>query len=158
MSTAAHQPPLSTMVDETAVRSLYNQLLESWNMRDGVAFAELFAKDGEVVGFDGSQMTGQAEIEATLRQIFTDHQTGRYVGNVRWVYFLAPDVAMLRAVVGMVPAGQSDLEPKLNTVQTLIAAKRQDVWRVTLFQNTPAQFHGKPELVEKLTEELRQLL
>jgi len=27
-----------------------------------------------------------------------------------------------------------------------------------LFQNTPAQFHGRPELVQQLTEELRQLL
>lgn len=30
--------------------------------------------------------------------------------------------------------------------------------RSALFQNTPAQFHGRPELVEALTEELRQLL
>ncbi len=27
-----------------------------------------------------------------------------------------------------------------------------------MFQNTPAQFHGRPELVQQLTEELRQLL
>lgn len=27
-----------------------------------------------------------------------------------------------------------------------------------LFQNTPAQFHGRPELAESLTAELRELL
>jgi hypothetical protein len=27
-----------------------------------------------------------------------------------------------------------------------------------LYQNTPAQFHGRPELVQKMTEELQQLL
>jgi hypothetical protein len=31
-------------------------------------------------------------------------------------------------------------------------------WRIALFQNTPAQFHGRPELVQQLTEQLRQLL
>jgi hypothetical protein len=29
---------------------------------------------------------------------------------------------------------------------------------VILFQNTPAQFHGRPDLAEQLTAELRQLL
>jgi hypothetical protein len=27
----------------------------------------------------------------------------------------------------------------------------------TMSQNTPAQFHGRPELAQQLTEELRQL-
>jgi hypothetical protein len=40
----------------------------------------------------------------------------------------------------------------------LVAVKRGDDRRIELFQNTPAQFHGRPELSEALTEELRQLL
>ena len=28
-------------------------------------------------------------------------------------------------------------------------------WRIALFQNTPAQFHGRPEAAEALTDELR---
>jgi hypothetical protein len=39
-----------------------------------------------------------------------------------------------------------------------VAAKRAGHWRIALFQNTPAQFHGRPELAKALTEELRQLL
>jgi hypothetical protein len=58
----------------------------------------------------------------------------------------------------MVPAGRSDLEPTLNAVQALVAEQREGQWRVVLYQNTPAQFHGRPELVESLTEELRQAL
>jgi hypothetical protein len=63
-----------------------------------------------------------------------------------------------RAVVGMVPPAQSDLNPAVNAIQTLVAAKRDGKWRIALFQNTPAQFHGRPELVQQLTEELRQIL
>jgi uncharacterized protein (TIGR02246 family) len=111
-----------------------------------------------VVGFDGSQMSGRTEIETTMSQIFADHQTAAYVGKVRDVRFLSPEIAVLRAVSGMVPPGKADINPAVNTIQTLIAIKEDGAWRIALYQNTPAQFHGRPDLVEQLTEELRQLL
>ncbi len=144
--------------NEIEVRALYQHLLDSWNRRSADAFAASFADDGEVVGFDGSQMSGRDEIASTLRQIFADHETGSYVSKVRGVRLLSPDIALLRAVAGLVPHGRSDIEPALNALQTLIATKHDGQWRITLFQNTPAQFHGRPELVQQLTEELRQLL
>jgi uncharacterized protein (TIGR02246 family) len=140
--------------DESAVRTLYHQLLASWNARHASDFAAAFADDAEVIGFDGSQMTGRAEIEVTLRQIFADHETGAYVGIVRSVRFLAPEVAVLRAVSGVIPAGQAELNPALNAHQTLIAIKHDGAWRIALYQNTPAQFHGRPDLVQRLTDEL----
>ena len=143
---------------EMEVHALYRQLLDGWNKRSADDFAALFTNDGSVVGFDGSQMTGQAEIASTLQHIFANHSTAAYVAKVRSVRFLAPDVAVLRAVAGMVPPGQSDLNPAVNTIQTLVAVKHDSQWRIDLFQNTPAQFHGRPELVQELTEELRQLL
>jgi uncharacterized protein (TIGR02246 family) len=158
MNTDQVRPQDSPSPDEIEVRALYRQLLDSWNKRSADAFAALFDEDGESIGFDGSQMTGRAEIASTLQHIFADHPTAPYVSKVRGVRFLSPEVAVLRAVAGMVPPGQSDLNPAVNTIQTLIAAKRDGVWRIVLFQNTPAQFHGRPELVWQLTEELRQLL
>src|SRR6266540_3892491 len=155
------QPSLGTAeqpAGTAAVRSLYRQLLDGWNQRNADAFAAPFEEDGYVVGFDGSQMNGRAEIASVLGQIFADHQTGAYVGKVRDVRFLAPEVAVLRAVSGMVPPGQSDLNPAVNTIQTLVAARRDGRWRIALYQNTPAQFHGRPELSQALTEELQQLL
>lgn len=151
-------PQTSNLSDETAVSTLYGQLLDSWNRRDAAGFATLYDEDSYVVGFDGSQMYGPAEIESSLSQIFADHMTAAYVGKIRGVRFLAPEVAVLRAVVGMIPPGQQDLNPAANAIQTLTATKQGDQWRIAVFQNTPAQFHGRPELVEALTEELRQLL
>jgi uncharacterized protein (TIGR02246 family) len=144
--------------EETAVSDLYKQLLDSWNRRDAAGFASLYDENSDVVGFDGSQMHGRVEIEATLSQIFADHMTATYVSKIRGVRFLAPEVAVLRAVVGMVPPGQEDLNRAANAIQTLVATKQEGQWRIALFQNTPAQFHGRPELVEALTDELRQLL
>ena len=158
MNTYPFRPQDSPSPDEVEVRALYRQLLDSWNKRSADAFAALFDEDGESIGFDGSQMSGRAELASTLQHIFADHSTAAYVSKVRDVRFLSPEVAVLRAVTGMVPPGQSDLNPAVNTIQTLVAAKRDGVWRIVLFQNTPAQFHGRPELVWQLTEELRQLL
>jgi uncharacterized protein (TIGR02246 family) len=143
--------------EEDAVRTLYRQVLEGWNTRNPEGFAAPFAEDGEVIGFDGSQMSGRAEIAATLRQIFADHVTAPYVSKIRSVRLLSPEVALLRASVGMVPPGQEDLSPALNAHQTLVAAKHAGRWRIALLQTTAAQFHGRPELVQQMTEELRQV-
>jgi uncharacterized protein (TIGR02246 family) len=140
---------------DAEIRALYGRVLDGWNRRSGEDFAAAFAEDGEVVGFDGSESKGRAEIAAEMARIFADHPTGSYVGKVRSVRMLRPEAAVLRAVAGMVPAGRSDLEPKLNVVQTLVAEARAGEWRVVLYQNTPAQLHGRPELAEGLTEELR---
>lgn len=144
--------------EETAVRTLYHQLLSTWNAHDADEFAGLFAEDGNVVGFDGSQLNGREEIRSELQRIFKDHVTSRYVAKIREVRFLKPEVALLRAVSGMVPPGKTELNPAVNAIQTLIAAKMEGQWYIALFQNTPAQFHGRQEESDKLTEELKQLL
>jgi hypothetical protein len=58
----------------------------------------------------------------------------------------------------MVPPGASDINPATNAVQSLVAVRREGVWRIALFHNTPAAFHGRPEESEKLTDELRAAL
>jgi uncharacterized protein (TIGR02246 family) len=142
----------------TRSRALYERLLDGWNRADAEAFAAPFAPDGRVVGFDGSETEGRAAIAEEMGRIFADHATGRYVGKVRDVRPLGSGAALLRAVAGMVPAGRSDLEPSLNVVQSLVAERRDDDWSVVLYQNTPAQLHGRPELADALTEELRREL
>lgn len=144
--------------DESEVRGLYNQLLDSWNKCNAADFAARFEADGNQIGFDGSQVNGRTEIESHLSGIFADHMTAAYVGRVREVRFLTPEVAILRAVVGMVPPGKTDINPATNAIQSLVAVKHQSEWRIALFQNTRAQFHGRLDLAEQLTEELRQLL
>ena len=143
---------------ESQVHELYRDLLDAWNKRDAQVFAALYAEDGNQIGFDGSQMNGQAEIETHLRQIFADHMTATFVGKVREIRFLNEGTAVLRAVVGMIPPGQTDINPATNAIQSLVAVKRGGQWKVALFHNTPAAFHGRPEAVAELTAELRQLL
>jgi uncharacterized protein (TIGR02246 family) len=136
------------------VLTLYQQLLDAWNARNAAAFAALFSEDGSVVGFDGSPMNGRAEIRSALEGIFGSHQTASYVAKVREIRRLGSDVLLARSVVGMVPPGKADLNPAVNAIQSLVAAGRGADMRIALLHNTPAAFHGRPELAEQLTREL----
>jgi uncharacterized protein (TIGR02246 family) len=144
--------------DEAAVGALYRKLLDRWNERDADGMAGLFIAEGSTVGFDGSQLNGRAEIANEMSRIFASHPTGSYISKVRDIRLLSADVALLRAVVGMVPPGQTDINPAVNAVQALVAARTDGGWRIAFFQNTPAQFHGRPEMAQQLTEELRRLV
>ena len=139
------------------VRELYQRLLESWNRREGEEFAAHFTEDGTSIGFDGSQLIGREEIASSLQDIFAHHLTPPYIAKVRSVRLLSPDVAILQAVVGMTPPGASAIEPSLNAIQTLVAIRMADAWRIAQFQTTPAQFHGRPEMVRVLTQELQDI-
>jgi uncharacterized protein (TIGR02246 family) len=144
--------------DEDQIQLLYRTLIDAWNDRDAERFAAVFLDDGASIGFDGSELEGRHGIQAELRAIFAEHETAPYIVKVRSVELLAQNVGLLRAVAGMVPVGQTDIDPKVNAHHTLLAVRPRDGWLIKLFQNTPAQFHGRPELAEKLTQELSELL
>ena len=138
------------------IHALYASLINCWNQQDAGGYANLISEIGSVVGFDGSMLNGRAEVERSLREIFASHPTPPYISIVREVRLLSAEVALLRAVAGMVPPGKDYVDPALNAVQSLVAVKEGDDWRVALFQNTPAALHGRPNEVEKLTSELRK--
>jgi uncharacterized protein (TIGR02246 family) len=143
---------------DRGTRELYARLIEAWDKRNARDFALVFASEGTLVGFDGSQVNGQLEIGAHLTEIFSHHQTPRYVTIVRDVRSIAADVTLLRANTGLVPSGKDDIDPALHAVQSMVAVQKAGAWKVAHFQNTPAAFHDRPDAVKKLTEELRARL
>src|SRR5437016_5385694 len=68
---------------EDEIRALYNQMLAGWNERKAEEMAAPFTEEAILIGFDGSEMIGQAEIVSTLKQIFADHVTPPYVSKLR---------------------------------------------------------------------------
>lgn len=138
------------------VYNLYQKLIDAWNKRDAEGMARLFTEQGVQIGFDGSKLIGKKEILSHLVPIFEDHPTPPFVTNVKDIRLLGTDTAILHAIAGMVPPGKTSIDPSVNAHQTLVAMKIDREWRIELFQNTPAQFHGRPELVEEMTNELMQ--
>jgi uncharacterized protein (TIGR02246 family) len=137
------------------VEELYANLMEAWNKRDAKAFEELFILDGDMVGFDGTQVHGQGSIREHLAKVFEDHPTNPYVYRITGVTQISTEVAIVRAIAGMIPPGATDPDPKLHAIHRLTAVHRGGAYRVALFQNTPAQLHGRPQEVEQMTADLR---
>lgn len=147
-------------MDTQPIKNLYKKLLDSWNKQDEEKYASCFVDTGCIVGFDGSQMNGRNEIETEIGRVFTDHQTADYVSKIQDVKFLSRDIALLRGIAGMIPPGATDINPDANAIQSLVASRNSDTghWQIALFHNTPAQFHGRPELAEALTRELQEMV
>jgi uncharacterized protein (TIGR02246 family) len=142
-------------MSEDEIRALYDALIAGWNGHDAEAMAGSFAVDGVVIGFDGSVSSGQQTISSEMASIFADHETARYAVKVHSVRSLGSQAMILRAIAGLVPPGQTAINPETNSHQTVVAEQHEGQWKIVLFQNTPAQFHGRPALVEDMTRELQ---
>ena len=77
---------------------------------------------------------------------------------MRGLRILGSGAVLLRAVAGMVPPNGSALMPDRHAIQSLVAIAEDGAPRIALYQNTPAQFHGRPALVEELTAELQRVV
>lgn len=143
---------------QKAARALYLGWIDAWNRHDAEGMARLTAPDGVIIGFDGTQMTGPAEVATAFAAVFAHHETKPYVAIVREIRPLGPDAMLLRAVCGMSEPGATTVIPALNARQSLVAVRRDGEWRIELFQNTPAAFHGRPDAVAALTDDLNRAL
>jgi len=139
------------------VEGLYAAMIAGWNEQDGDAMARPFAPDATVVGFDGSIQSGREVIAKQMNEIFRDHETARYVAKVQSTRPLGRDAVLLRAIAGLVPPGQTQVKAELNAHHTVVAEARDGRWQLVLYQNTPAQFHGRPDLVAAMTAELQDV-
>jgi uncharacterized protein (TIGR02246 family) len=146
--------------DGAAIRFLYFQMIDGWNKGDGDSFASPFAEDGDLVGFDGTHLKGRQQIASFHQQLLDTYVKGsRLVGKIRNVRFISPDVAVMHVVGGTIMKGQTDIEPERNSIHTLVFKKGNgDKWCVAAFQNTRAQYIGRPDMSNELTEELREEL
>ena len=142
----------------TAATALYRRLIDGWNAHDADAMGAALLGDSLVIGFDGSQMVGREEVVSGLSDVFADHEVALYVAKVRSVTPFGADAVLLHAVAGMVLQGASEIMPERNCIQTVVASRAGGDWLVALFQTTPAQFDGRPELSQALTAELSQEL
>lgn len=146
-----------SVLETNEIKELYRRLIEAWNKRDASGMADLFVEEGEMIGFDGSIASGSKGIFSHLEPIFASYPTPPFVSKIKDVRPLgSANAAILRAIVGMVPPGREELEPSLNAHQTLVAVKVEDEWVIELFQNTPARYDGRPELIEQMTNELKE--
>jgi uncharacterized protein (TIGR02246 family) len=125
----------ATPADEAAVRSLVQRMNDAWGHVD--AFAAVFTEDADYVTFDGTHLRGRRAIAEAHRPLFERFMRGtRLVGEPPAVRFLAPDVALVHGKGAILWARQRRPSRRRLSVQTLVAVKGEEGWRLTAFQNT----------------------
>jgi uncharacterized protein (TIGR02246 family) len=135
------QPPVSNAYadDEVLIRTLFQNLLNSWGSGDGYAYANQFTPDSDYVAFDGTHRKGREENAAAHQQLFDTWLKGtRLTGQVEGIRFLNSEIAIVHAVGGMLMTKHST-QPKRQSIQTLIAIKNDGSWRFTAFHNCRVQ-------------------
>lgn len=148
--TFATLTPLTTLehagteADRAELNDLYRGVMEGWNRGSGEAFAAAWAEDGHQIAFDGTHFASRAEIARFHDELFHTHLKGtRLVGRVTGVLFPAPDVAVLHARGSTVLAGAEEPTPERDSIQTVVAVRRDGDWRILAFHNTRIRPMGR---------------
>jgi uncharacterized protein (TIGR02246 family) len=138
------QGSVPSQAEADEVRALYTRAMDGWNIGSGEAFAAPFADDADFIAFDGVRFRGREEIVRFHDPLFKTHLKGtRLVGEVTDVRFLANDVALIHASGGTVLRGKSRPAPERESIQTLVAVKRNGAWQLVAFQNTRVRPIGR---------------
>ena len=136
-ATLATLEPAGTEADRAQLTDLYRRVLDGWNRGSGEAFAAAWAEDGHQIAFDGTHFASRAEIARFHEELFHTHLKGtRLVGRVTGVLFPAPDVAVLHARGSTIMAGAEEAAPERDSIQTVVAVRRDGDWQILAFHNT----------------------
>jgi uncharacterized protein (TIGR02246 family) len=139
--------PEQFQADGGTIRALYVAMMDGWNRGSGTAFAAPFDDELDFIAFDGTRFRGKTELVRFHDPLFKTHLKGtRLIGDVTDVRFLGPDVAVVHARGGTIMRGRSTSSPERDSVQTLVAVKRDEVWRFVAFQNTRVRPIGQNAL------------
>ena len=112
MNSPAYQTPSSNAADENAIRAIHQQMIDAWNTGNGSAFAAQFSDDADFVVFEGTHLKGRHQIATFTQQIFDTVMKGsRLEGEVNFVRFLSPDLAVMHSVVRTILPGQAEASP-----------------------------------------------
>jgi uncharacterized protein (TIGR02246 family) len=130
--------------DETAIRSIVEDEIVTWNEGDAVAYSRHFATDGTFTNITGQFFTGY---EAFLKQhevIFAGRfRQTRLQQDIVSLKFVRPDVAVvevLTSVTGVVaaelaPGTGGDAKGRLRTRLLQVVVKQGEEWKVVAYHN-----------------------
>ena len=126
--------------DETAIRSIPEQIMAAWAQGNGEGIAAVFAEEADFIVGDGSYWQGRAEIAANFEAQFGGWLKGtRVVAEVQSVRFLSDEVALMRTTGGILMPGESEVAPEALGIQTFVVTQSDGTWLVAAYQNTRIQ-------------------
>lgn len=143
--------------DESAIRTLYQRMIDSWDRNDAHAYAANFTEDSDYIAFDGSHWRGRKANADNHDDLFRTFLKGsRLSGVIKDLQFLSPEIAVMHGEGAVLLRGQTQIQPSRRSIQTYVLVKRNGDWQVAAFHNTrirPISAFAKAlfRLMQKLT-------
>lgn len=111
--------------------------VDGWNRGDGDAVASVYADDGVLVAGHGVVKRGRAQIASYHEDLFATAIKGtRLTAKVTNIRFLDATTVILQTEGGILWPGETTLASGNRGIQSFVAVKKDNQWRVVLFQNT----------------------
>ena len=130
MKSQSTETPTNNAADEEAIRAILRQMIDAWNRGNGEAFAAPFAENADFVVFEGTRLKGRQEIASFSQRIFDTVMKGsRLEGEVKFVRFLSPQMALLHSVNRATLPGETEPSPGHDSMQLYVVTKRDGEWR-----------------------------
>lgn len=134
----------SGSVDETKIKAIFREMFDGWEKGSGELFAAPFTENADFIAFDGSHTKGREEIAAAHQELFDKYLKGsRLVGEITEIRFLSADVALIQATGGTILKDKVKPSPERTSIQTLVAVRKESVWKFTAFHNNRIRPIGK---------------
>jgi len=126
----------SNSTDEKAIRTIHHRMIDAWNAGDAAAFIEPFRDDADFVAFEGTHLKGRAEMRSFHQRIFDTVVKGsRMEGEVKFVRFLSPVMAVMHSTVTYALRGQTKASRARDSMQLTVVARRDGEWRAEALMN-----------------------
>jgi uncharacterized protein (TIGR02246 family) len=122
----------SDIVNEAAVRTLYEQFVAAWNKHDVPTMAGMWAEDGDDVEPDGHVAKGRAEVTELLkREHGSVFKNTHLTLNLDTVWFITADVALgdgTYELTGVVSPDGKPIPPRKGRLSTIFLSERGRWW------------------------------
>lgn len=131
----ADPPSTAETPDVIAVRSVIDRMRDTWAAGDATGYADCFSQDSDYVTYNGMHLHGR-EANAQLHgALFRGVLKGtRISARIEGLAFLSPNVALIHTAGAGAQRGRES-SPRRKSIQTLVAVKQDQQWRIRSFHN-----------------------
>ena len=127
-----------TSEKEKAVLSVPLRLVAAWSHNDASGVADVFTEDGILILPGDVYKNGREEIRSFMAAAYAGPFKGTGVtGRPVDLRFASDTVAMIRTHGGILPPGETDIDPALAVRSSWITVYRDGQWQLASYQNSP---------------------
>ncbi|MGW0392232.1 SgcJ/EcaC family oxidoreductase [Streptomyces sp. NPDC003042] len=127
-----------TSEKEKAALGVPLKLVAAWARNDADGVADVFTEDGVLILPGDVYKTSREEIRAFMAAAYAGPFKGSGVtGQPVDLRFVTDDVALIRTHGGILPPGETEIDPALAVRSTWTIVRRDGEWQLTAYQNSP---------------------